>query len=389
MKKAKAKAEPQFYTRVVKFQLLPSKAQEEYLKMYGMATSIVWNKMLAIAKEEEKPDFFKIAKNIKEWREGDDLLSKVNYDVLGYVKDQIMNGFYKKGGGKRLKFKRIKGMEECSFSFRRFPIDKTYKKWKVRLPSAKGGVEINRWVKFNPHRWFEEGEIKTATISLDNAGKWHMAINFRINRPLPKKKKFSKKNTVGMDFGSKTAITLSDGSKLNPPDTSKYDTQIERLQRKLSKKEKGSNRRRKARIRLAKWIKRRSNFISHWTHQMSFNLSQSDYNAFAVEDWNIQKMMIQNKANKDLPNKAKRSFNRRLRTVSIGDFRTKLSYKSDLTGKTYIPIDPRNTSRTCSSCNHLYEDLDIKERFWTCDGCGAENDRDINAAQNIKNKAFK
>ena len=216
-----------------------------------------------------------------------------------------------------------------------------------------------------------------------------MAINFRINRPLPKKKKFNKSSTLGMDFGSKTAITLSDGSKLNPPDTSKYDTQIERQQRKLSGKKKGSNRYRKSRIRLAKWIKRRSNFISHWTHQISHNLSKSDYNAFAVEDWNIQGMIIQNKKNKSLPNKATKSFNRRLKTISIGDFRTKLSYKSDLTGKTYIPIDPRNTSRTCSSCNHLYEELDIKERFWTCDSCGAKNDRDINAAQNIKNKAFK
>ena len=100
--------------------------------------------MLALAKEEEKPDFFKIAKNIKKWREGDELLSKIPYDVLGYVKDQIKNGFYKKGGGRRLKFKRIKGMEECSFCFRRFPIDKTHKKWKVRLPSAKGGTDVNR-----------------------------------------------------------------------------------------------------------------------------------------------------------------------------------------------------------------------------------------------------
>ena len=116
MKKAKTKTEPQFYTRVVKFQLLPSKTQEKYLKMYGMATSIIWNKMLAIAKEEEKPDFFKIAKNIKEWREGDDLLSKVNYDVLGYVKDQIMNGFYKKGGGKRLKFKRMENLEMSAYN---------------------------------------------------------------------------------------------------------------------------------------------------------------------------------------------------------------------------------------------------------------------------------
>ena len=389
MKKSKPKAEPQFYTRVVKFQLLPSKDQEEYLRMYGMATSIIWNKMLALAKEEDKPDFFKIAKNIKKWREGDDLLSKINYDVLGYVKDQIKNAFWKKGGGRKLKFKRIKGMDECSFSFRRFPIDKTYKKWKVRLPSTRGGVEVNRWVKFNPHRWFDEGEIKTATISLDNTGKWHMAINFRINRPLPKKKKYNKSNTIGMDFGSKTAITLSDGSKLNPPDTLKYDRQIERLQRKLSNKEKGSNRYKKARIRLAKWIKRRSNFISHWNHQISYDLSQSKYNAFAVEDWNIQRMMVENKKNKTLPNKAKRSFNRKLKTLSLGDFRTKLSYKSDLTGKTYIPVNPRDTSRTCSSCGFLYENLNVTERSWVCDSCGTENDRDINAAENIKNKALK
>ena len=243
-------------------------------------------------------------------------------------------------------------------------------------------------MKFKPHRWHDDADIKTGTITLDNTGRWYFVINFRINKPLPKKKKYNKSSTVGMDFGSKTAVTLSDGTKLNPPDTSKYDNRIEKLQRALSKKEKGSNRYKKARIRLAKWIKRRKNFISHWTHQVSHDLTQSDYKAYAVEDWNVASMLIQNKKNKVLPNKAKRSFNRTLKTNSIGDIRTKLAYKSDLMGKTYIKIDPRNTSRTCSSCGSVYENLNVLEREWTCESCGAVNDRDINAAQNIKNKAF-
>lgn len=386
MKKGKEKEAPQFYTKPVKFKLNPTKEQEEYMKMHGVSTSIIWNKMLALAKEEEKPNFFEIAKNIKDWRQGDELLSKINYDVLAYVKDHMQNGFYKKGGGKRLKFKRIKGMYECSFSFRRFPIDKTNKNFKVKLPTVRGGE--THWVKFKPHRWYDDADIKTGTITLDNTGRWYFVINFRINKPLPKKKKYNKSNTVGMDFGSKTAVTLSDGTKLNPPDTSKYDNRIEKLQRALSKKEKGSNRYKKARIRLAKWIKRRKNFISHWTHQVSHDLTQSDYKAYAVEDWNVASMLIQNKKNKALPNKAKRSFNRTLKTNSIGDIRTKLAYKSDLMGKTYIKIDPRNTSRTCSSCGSVYENLNVLEREWTCESCGAVNDRDINAAQNIKNKAF-
>ena len=106
----KKKAEPEYYTRVAKLRLYPNEEQEKVLRMYGAATGIVWNKMLALAKEEEKPDFFKIAKNIKDWRKDDDLLSKINYDILAFVKEQIQNGFYKKGGGRRLKFKRIKGM---------------------------------------------------------------------------------------------------------------------------------------------------------------------------------------------------------------------------------------------------------------------------------------
>ena len=383
------KAEPTFYTRVAKLRLYPTKEQEKILRMYGAATGIVWNKMLAIAKDEDKPDFLKIAKNIKDWREGDDLLSKINYDILGYVKDHMQKAFYKKGGGRRLKFKRIKGMTDFSFSFRRFSVDKTYNKWKLKLPSSKAAPKFNQWIKFEHHQWHEpEGEIKTATIKLASTGKWYVAINFRINRPLPKKKKYNKSNTVGMDFGSKTAITLSDGSKHNPPDTIKYDRMICKLQRQLCRKKKGSKRREKARKRLATWITRRSDFISHWTHQISYDLSKSDYNAFAVEDWGIQNMMMENKKNKKMPGKAKRAFNRRLRTVCIGDFRSKLSYKSDLTGKTCIKISPKNTSRTCSSCGHLYEELNICEREWTCEKCGSENDRDVNAAKNIKKKAF-
>lgn len=386
-KKQTKKVEPEYYTRVAKLRLYPNKEQEKALRMYGIATGIIWNKMLALAKEEEKPDFVKIGRNIKGWREGDDLLSKINYDILAFERDYMKNAFYKKGGGKRLKFKRIKGMTDCSFTFRRFPIDKTYKKWKLKLPTSRGAPKFNQWIKFEHHQW-HDGDIQRATISLDRTGKWHVAISFKINKPLPRKKKYNKSNTVGMDFGSKTAITLSDGSKFNPPDTIKYDRMICKLQRQLSRKKKGSKRREKARIRLAKWIKKRSDFISHWTHQISYDLSKSDYNAFAVEDWSIQKMMMENKKNKKVPGRAKRAFNRRLRTVSIGDFRTKLSYKSDLTGKTFIKINPKNTSRTCSSCGHLYEELHIAERHWTCEKCKAENDRDVNAAQVIKEKAF-
>jgi putative transposase len=384
----KKKPEPKFYTRVAKLRLNPNKEQEKILRMYGAASGIVWNKMLAIVKEEEKPDFFSVAKNIRKWRFGDDLLSKINYDVLGYVRDHMQKAFYKKGGGNRLKFKQIKGMRDCSFSFRRFDIDKTFKKWKLRLPTSRSAPKFDRWIKFIPHRWFDEGEIKTATITLDTTGKWYVAINFRINRPLPKKKKYNKSNTVGMDFGSKTAITLSDGSKLNPPDTSKYDRKIGQLQKQLSRKTRGSNRRIKLRTRVAKWIKRRSDFISHWTHQVSYDLSKSDYNAFAVEDWGIQRMLVDNKKNKKLPVKVKRAFNRKLKGLCIGDFRNKLAYKSDLAGKTYIKINPKNTSRTCSSCGHLYEDLNIHEREWVCEKCEVKNDRDVNAAQVIKKKAF-
>ena len=386
MKKGKEKESPQFYTKPIKFKLNPTEEQEKYMKMHGVSTSIIWNKMLALAKEEEKPNFFEIAKNIKDWRKGDELLSKINYDVLAYVKDHIQNGFYKKGGGNRLKFKRIKGMYECSFSFRRFHIDKTNKNFKVKLPTVRGGE--SHWVKFKPHRWHEDADIKTGTITLDNTGRWYFVINFRINKPLPKKKKYNKSNTVGMDFGSKTAITLSDGTKLDSPDTSKYDNKIEKLQRALSKKEKGSNRYKKARIRLAKWIKRKKYFLSHWTHKISHDLTKSDYNAYAVEDWNVASMIVQNSKNKSVPNKARKSFNRVLAGNSIGDIRKKLLYKSDLVGKTYIKIDPRNTSRTCSSCGEVYEELNILEREWTCKCCGAKNDRDINAAQNMKNKAL-
>ena len=174
-------------------------------------------------------------------------------------------------------------------------------------------------------------------------------------------------------FSEKTTFRgLSQPPKSQRDTTLKQDQdRLKKIQSQHSKAKKGSTKRKKKRKALCKTWKKVSNRRQNFCHQISRQIvNQFDF--IAMEDLDIKQMMSDNF----------RAVNRTISDVAWNQFRQMVSYKAEEAGKTFVAVNPKNTSRLCSKCGNLvFKELD--ERTHSCPSCGLEMDRDINASLNI------
>lgn len=261
------------------------------------------------------------------------------------------------------------------------------------------------WIKCRGLRPFE-GTIKRITVRQSPSGKYFASLLFEdgLAEPLPAPLPAAEA-VVGIDLGCKTEgewqqlATLSTGQVLLMPAYLKGSLQrLARAQRTLSRKRKGSKNRNKQRLRVARLHERVSNQRRDFLHQTTHRLTRENQ-ALALEDLNVKGMMAAPKPKPDpaqpghyLPNgrAAKRGLARSLSNVGLGEFARQLRYKSLWRGVALLEcgrFEP--SSKTCSGCGHRLAELPLAVRAWACPECGAEHDRDLNAAINIKHFAIK
>jgi len=228
------------------------------------------------------------------------------------------------------------------------------------------------------HRQFK-GDIKTVTLSKTTTGKYFVSILIDNQKELPKKKPVRQKTTVGIDMGVKTFATLSDGTVFENPKHLRCTLKRLRVeQRKLSRRfKKGAKEQSRSYIRqklvLAKLHEHIRNQREDYLHKASINIIRS-FDSICLEDLNIKGMMQNEKL-----------------ALAIGEvgwhkFKTMLEYKADWYGKNILYIGRfEPSSKLCSHCGHIFKELSLKDRSWTCQSCGTTHDRDCNAANNIKN----
>lgn len=193
-----------------------------------------------------------------------------------------------------------------------------------------------------------------------------LVVDVPESKPLPKTNQ-----SVGIDFGINRLATLSTGEFIaNPKYGSKYARRLARLQRELARKQKGSKRRECARRRVARAYERIANCREDTQNKLALNLVRR-FDTICVEDLNLRGM-VQN-----------HRLARALSDASIGNAIRKLESKAVQFGKNVIRIDRFfPSSKQCSACGTLKQDMSLDVRNWTCD-CGAVHDRDVNAAKNI------
>jgi len=240
---------------------------------------------------------------------------------------------------------------------------------KIRLPKI-------GWVKTKLHRRYK-GVEKTATVSITPTGKFFISILIDDEKDQPSTQHFDENTTIGVDVGIKDFAILSNGEKIGNPRCLKQSLiRMKVLQRRLSRKQKGSKNRDKAKRAVAKLHEKIHNQRNDFQHKLSFRLV-CENQAIALETLNVDGMLKNHKLAQHIAD------------ASWSSFVTQLEYKAQEQGKTILRIGQFEPStKICNKCGYYNRDLTLVDREWICPDCNTHHDRDINAAINIKKFAL-
>ncbi|KKN79302.1 hypothetical protein LCGC14_0340840 [marine sediment metagenome] len=213
-----------------------------------------------------------------------------------------------------------------------------------------------------------DGDIKTVTVRKETE-KWY--ICFSCDNVHEKKLPQSDK-AIGLDVGINSFLVDSEGISVDNP---KYLRQSEKLlrvrQRTFSRRVKGSGGRKDARLLVAKAHENVKNQRNDFLHKVA-NHYITNYGVISIENLNVKGMVKNHHLSKSISD------------ASWSKFFNLLAYKAEEAGRQLVKI-PRfePSSKTCSSCGAINQELKLSDRQWVCKNCGVLHDRDYNAAKNI------
>jgi len=250
------------------------------------------------------------------------------------------------------------------------------------------------------------GKVMSARISR-TAGQWSISVAIEVPDVVPVHNQPTV--AVGVDMGVNTMAALSTGEmRANPKALSKNEKKLKRLQRKLSRQLESakinagvapgkaiprgtriefSGRMQDTKLKIQRAHGRIAGIRSDAQHQLSAELTKR-FGIVAIEDLNVKGMTASAKGDAETPGKRvaqKSGLNRGILDVGFGELRRQLDYKAKRTGSQLAVINRWfPSSKTCSVCGVVQESMPLNIREWRCPSCGAQHDRDVNAAKNIK-----
>jgi len=357
--------------KAYKYRIYPTTDQEVLLNKTFGCCRVVWNSCTESfnSSVNAKIEFPKSSTEIKKKF---DWMSEVSAAALQQTylnffefKKQFFSKTRKKKVGKP-KFK-SKGLRQSYSlpSHTRFNLGNNF----IRLEKI-GRVKV----VIAGHRPPKGGDFRSVTVSKDPSGKFFVSVLVKELKPKPLPITDA---VVGVDVGIKTFAVLSDGTEIsNPKFFSESQAELRKAQKSLSRKKKGSTRRKKARLKVALIHEKIRNQRKHFHHEVS-RMIVDNYSIIGLEDLTISGMVKNRKLSKAISD------------VGWSQFISFLSYKAEWSGRIIQKIGKFfPSSKLCSCCGVIKKDLTLKDRSWICD-CGVRISRDLNAAVNIKNEAVR
>ncbi|GAA5033051.1 RNA-guided endonuclease TnpB family protein [Actinopolymorpha pittospori] len=255
------------------------------------------------------------------------------------------------------------------------------RQWNVRRVSRKVGkvwVPKVGWVRFRWSRQLPDG-VRSFRVTRDGVGRWHVAFAV-ISEPVPAPGTGA---VVGVDRGVATSAALSSGELLSAPGLRETEAKrLLRLQRRLARARRGSNRRQNVKAAVARIKARETDRRKDWVEKTSTDVARR-FDVIRVEDLKIRNMVTSARGTVQEPGtnvRAKAGLNRSILAAGWGRLVTRLEQKAP--GRVE-KINPAYTSQTCNSCGHCYAENRQSQAVFVCRACRHVAHADVNAARNI------
>lgn len=352
--------------KAFKFRLYPSKEQQKALAVQFGHARFVYNYFL-----QERSEHYQTTGEGLTYQDTTGLLTELkrslDYEWLREADSQVLQ----------------QSLKDLDQAFRNFMAGRCgYPRFKnrrakqaVRYPQrVKVNLEAKRtylpkvgWVKTRFHRPLE-GKVKNVTVSRTKSGRYYAAFQVEMEMAKP----VCCGEMVGIDVGLVRFAVLSDGRRIaNPHNLLQAERRLQRLQRQLSRKRKGSQGWEKQRLKVARQYEKVANRRADFQHKLSRSLVD-EYGYLALEDLHIRGMVRNRRLAKSISD------------VAWGEFVRLLAYKGTWYGCEVKRVDRwYPSSKICSACGAKMEAMPLQVREWQCPRCGTRHDRDRNAAINI------
>ncbi len=366
--------------KAYKFRLYPSKEQEIlFAKTFG-CVRFVYNKMLA-----ERKDIYEQYKDNKEelkkyksptpakYKSEFEWLKEVDSLALANAQMNLQTAYSNFFRDKSVGFPKFKSKHKDKNSYTTNSVNNNIRiiDKKIKLPKL-GLVNIVQ------HRQIPSNQIiKSCTISKTPSEKFYISILVEYEQniqPISPKRE----NILGLDMDMKNFYTDNQNIKADYPRF--YRNALEQLakeQRKLSKCVKGSNNRKKQKLKVARIHEKIVNQRKDFLHKKSRELVNI-YDAIIIEDLNMKAMSQGLNLGKSISDNA------------WGRFTVLLKYRLENEGKLLVKVDKWfPSSKKCNECGEINKELQLSDREWICKSCGCVIDRDYNAAKNIRDEGLR
>lgn len=369
----------------IKIRLYPTKEQQQLISSLVGSYRFIYNQCLDYKIQNYKRDKTNLSyPDLSKYFHGQlrnefDWLKQHNTKVLRQSirnLDTVYKNFFKSHKGFP-KFKTKNGKQTVSFpkeAISKHTFDKENSR--LNLTTTIRGLKFECSERDKNYLFKNKDKIKSITLIKTKSNNYYASI--LIDGDLLRTVETPINNSVGIDLGIKSLLTLSNGEVIETPKwLTNNQRRIKKLQKQLSKKVKGSNNRNKTRIRLAKLYERIKNQKQDFLHNLTTKIINENQ-IIILEDLNVSGMLKNSRLSKYV------------QALGLYEIRRQLEYKSNWYGRDLVFVSRwYPSSKICSCCGHKKETLKLSERVYKCEQCCNVIDRDYNASINIEREGLR